>query len=379
MKPSLKLILIALILYMPLVGYGQGRECISYLSLDLTNSSRLISLAKSQYEVGEFKAAITNLKDVLNLDTKNIEALSLLSRSYFKLGQLDKALEAQKRVIKYEASYAESSYFHLALILYALERFDESELNIRNILERNPKNKSALNLLASILLQTPDTYEEAFATIQAMGDLTPNDKDYLKLKAEYFYKRGDYPSALKVSNRMISENRPKVNNDRSIHGRPKAKASYKLGLVIKAKILLAMNVKTHEALDLILEFEKYVLFTKSWVILLKAEAYFNIGQIKESKATLLRYANQSDDVDLDIIAALVKIETEGQRPTTDPVVARIFQTLDQTQVYEVMRRARENTWNYESDPKNDDGVKITNSFWFGLNHRPIDARAIFSF
>ena len=55
-------------------------------------------------KAGNYKAAVIELKKVLELDPENLEAISQLAESYLKLQRLDNALYQYEKLIKVDSN-----------------------------------------------------------------------------------------------------------------------------------------------------------------------------------------------------------------------------------------------------------------------------------
>jgi len=130
---------------------GRFREAEVWLnrarSSDRTMTASQYNLGRIAFETGRFEEAARHFESVLRQDPDNIMALRAAAYSRIRNGDLEKAEALYVRVLELLPESADGA-FNYALVLFALERFEDSEA----ALQRHPftleENASSLLLLA---------------------------------------------------------------------------------------------------------------------------------------------------------------------------------------------------------------------------------------
>lgn len=346
-------------------------NCKYYLNSKYQPIPQIMKKANESYKNGKYQQAIEYLESILAIDRQDIFATSLLARNYYLVKNFNMALRLQLQVLQLEKRYNEVSYFSMAQFFLALGKKDYALKYFNEVIKNNPNHLAALGLTARIFLEKNEL-ELAYDLIHRKLEVDPKDTHALSLFVEYFYKKGQLNQALKFAQRLVNENAPRKKQVRV----PKA---YRTGLALRAKVLVALGGKTNLeiALNDIKTLEPMMANVSGWVGLLKAEAFYKLGDVKQSLSVLLHGVRSSQVLDIAILAAMVKIEIggEGLKTNFNPVLEVAFKQLNPTEVFEVLRLSKQDSWDFVPDAniKFSPGI-IINSFWSGLHNMPVDGQ-----
>ncbi len=330
--------------------------------------------AKQLYDLGLREDAKVHLDAILKENPNDLYALALYAKILSSTGNrtdLETAFTMQQRVLELEQSYREASHLAMAQILTSLGRSNEATASFRRVLEENPEHAGALGMLARLKINEGEL-RIARDLIEARGALprqsSKPDPNYLSMSAEVWFKLGNTDMALRRANELINSFRPR-------RGQSRVPKAFITGLLIKAKILVIDPSRTNEVHRLLNEAESYLGFY-SWFAILRAEAYYREGNIIESRKTLINILNQSKHLDLDVIAALVKIDRSSH--SEGDLLSELFKHLEPNQVVEVMDRSKNLDWevNVEGTPMTQSPYSLRNSFWDSLHTIPVNLQAI---
>ncbi len=342
-------------------------NCEHYLEPESFVTKKVMWKANKNYDQGQYNKAIVNLKSILAHDEDDVIALSLLSRSYFSLGFLKGAEKHQKKVLLKETDYREASYLAMAQIFIAKSKDDLADVFLSAVLKVNPKNPFALGLMVRKLLNQ-NKLEEAEPYLDQKGLLDPNELNYLSLESEFNFRAKNFVEALKFANQLVKfkDHKPEANQTRI----PKA---YRVSLLLKAKILAQIPDQAIDALKILDEYQSHINYSQSWVSLLKAEILFKLERFGESKNILIEILKYSEQVDLLVIAALIRIENKGFKVPSTTLLQDIFKKLTHEEILEVVTLSKQDDWDYlpghiHNRPP---GSLVLNNFWFGLNNLPV--------
>ncbi|MGH1469184.1 MAG: tetratricopeptide repeat protein [Bdellovibrionales bacterium] len=361
----------AYIIFFVMCFANLSRAQISCASL-LSSSAKFdvkekMALAKRLYNEGSLIEARKTLNKILNRNPNDFRALSLRARISFSLGHLNAAERTQVEAIKAEGVYREVSHVSLAQILIARGKHKEALENLDLVLGQTPNHTTALGMKARLHLDLKE-YELAYEAIMRKLDLDAYDTYALSYLVEYHYKRDQFDQALKISNRLINENKPRAGQRRI----PKA---YAMGLTLRAKVLTAMNGQARAALVDIYELERIYPNLHGWLLKLKAEALFKDGEFSKAVKTLVDLIKKSHEVDVFLVAALVKIEKDSNTNSIENLLGVLMKALSPKEIGLALELSRDLDWDYtppmevEMSP-----VQLRNNFWFGLHNMPIDSQ-----
>ena len=132
-----------------LLMQGDFNGCINCLSKTLeqepNNNSVNILLAESNFSLGNFSAASTNLSVLLRFDSNSLQVLKLQFKIHHKQEQLFKAYDIIKRIIAIEPTL--ENKYELAIICTRIAKIDEAKYLLESYTEKVKNNAFAyLNL-----------------------------------------------------------------------------------------------------------------------------------------------------------------------------------------------------------------------------------------
>jgi tetratricopeptide (TPR) repeat protein len=105
------------------------------------------NLGRIAFETKRYSVAIKHFESILKADTGNVMALKSAAYTEIMLGNLDGAGKYYARVLTLEPESADDG-FNYALVLYAMEKYDESEEILKRFAYAMPDNKNTLLLLS---------------------------------------------------------------------------------------------------------------------------------------------------------------------------------------------------------------------------------------
>lgn len=323
-------------------------------------------MASELVKQGNYDEALYHLNIILEIQPKDYRALALKSHVFFRLKRVEEALVFQLESMQSEPAYREASYMSLANIYVALNQPDEALTALNEVLRNNPNHTQALGLKARMHLLINEL-EEAYNAISLKFDIDEKDTYALSLLVEYYYKKSDFPAALKIANRLVTSHKPKKYQRRA----PKA---YLVGLALRAKVYTAINGHLKNALDDLETLNGYFERLFPWLIKLKAEALYKSGKIIEAQRVLKSLVEISDQVDLSVAAALVRIEQTGESDGQNAFLSLMFSRFSDEEVRLTMLLSRQLDWDYFPKGESAPGVKsMINTFWSSLYSMPVNS------
>jgi len=94
-----------------------------------------------------------------------------------------------------------------AMLAEKMDRLDILEQDLRNILDRDPKNAQALNALGYTLADRTERYDEAFVLINQALEISPNDFYILDSMGWVLYRLGRLEESIEYLNKALEERR----------------------------------------------------------------------------------------------------------------------------------------------------------------------------
>ncbi|MDR0878655.1 MAG: tetratricopeptide repeat protein [Treponema sp.] len=131
---------------------------------DKTKSASEYNLGRIAFEAGRYSDAANHFESILKTDPENVMAIKAAAYTRIKTGEIEKAEALYKRVLKLVPESADDGY-NYALVLYAMEKYEETEKVIKEhefaLLENNDvllllaRSQNAQNKVEAI-----DTYDK---------------------------------------------------------------------------------------------------------------------------------------------------------------------------------------------------------------------------
>ena len=100
-------------------------------SRDRTLSASEYNLGRIAFETGRFQDAARHFESILRRDPVNVLALQAAAYTRIRTGEIEKAAAFYQRLLAIVPESADDGY-NYALVLYAMERYEEAELMLRN-------------------------------------------------------------------------------------------------------------------------------------------------------------------------------------------------------------------------------------------------------
>ena len=135
-----------------------------------------------------------------------------------------------------------------------------------------------------------------------------------------------------------------------------------------SRILIAEG-KNREAITLLKKLK--VTPSVSWEL---AHAYYNVGDFQSARSSLIQMVQSTKEVKPKVVAALIKIDLQGDKPGRDPMIELIKKSLDPKVLKRIVAEQDRIRWSHEIETGVDD-VSISNTFWTRDHSLPIDGKA----
>lgn len=352
-------------------------SCSQYLSERAIEVRKAMKQAKAMATEGRQTEAIAQLENLLSAHPNDLRALTFLARLQYQTKDFEKAYINQSLVLLHEPNYKEAAYFTMAQILRSLKKETEAQNYLQEIIKHNPQHSVALGMLARINLDQ-NQLEKAYDLLGQKLEVQPHDTHALTYLAEYHLKRSDLKSALKISQRLVNENKPRQDQQR-------APMAYRVGLALRAKIYSTSAETASKALEDLQTLAKLMKEPLPWMTLVKAEAFFRLGQMQESQKELLSLVRDSVRLDPVVVSALIRIEMEGKDislaqaldSSFHPVVQALLRQLEPKELAEVFVLAKDKDWEFVPTtpvPSLSGHVSVYNYFWSQLYSMPVDTQ-----
>lgn len=110
-----------------------------------------------------------------------------------------------------QKGYDEDLLYSRAMLAEKMDRLDVLEMDLRAILDKDPKNSQALNALGYTLADRTDRYDEAYDLIERALEISPNDFFVLDSMGWILYRLGRLDEAIEFLNKALSvKNDPEI-------------------------------------------------------------------------------------------------------------------------------------------------------------------------
>ncbi len=118
-------------------------------------------------------------------------------------GELDASMDVLNTALE---NFPESNTLRYARSMLGEQRDDLAlmESDLRNIIERDPDNATALNALGYTLANRTERYDEAYDLISRALELQPDEPAILDSMGWILYRKGDYTEALDYLSRAYA-------------------------------------------------------------------------------------------------------------------------------------------------------------------------------
>jgi tetratricopeptide (TPR) repeat protein len=187
--------------YMDMKRYPEAEKWLTLASNE--KKTRLASeynLGRIAFETKRYKDALARFEKLLSLDPDNVMALKAAAYTKIKLNDLEGTLSLYKRILELSPESADDGY-NYALVLYALEQYEESEAVLVKYPFALDDNKDVLLLYARVqrVQNKPDAADSYAKYLETNSDAKVRYEYAASLEIGGFYARAleEYRAALK--------------------------------------------------------------------------------------------------------------------------------------------------------------------------------------
>lgn len=311
--------------------------------LQPNHPSTLGMISHALFKMKRFAEALPMLELRLAL-SDHVPSLSMKAQAFFHLQRYAEALRVAVEVLKVEPYNSAVLTVQLSSLV-KLRRFEQAIVAADNMMKADPTLSLALSLKAQSLIRL-ERFTEALQVIETRLQFEPSNSHALAMQVNVLLKLQRFNEAASIVGRI--EN-----------GFFKA---YYSAQVFIAKKQYAKAIELLKTLDSGLNVK--------WLL---AQAYFLAGDMKSSRQNLLFIVQKSKTLQLRVVAALIKIHMFGEQTASDPFLMGLTEQLSRKALNKVLAYEEALFWDYEPVSQSHD-ISISNSFWDGLNAKPVNSQ-----
>ncbi len=295
------------------------------------------------FKLKRFTEALPLLDLRLSL-SDHVPSLSRKAQALFHLRSYAEALPLAVEVLKIEPQNPAVLAVQLTS-LYKLRRFTEAIAAADHMIKANPTRSLALSLKAQSLMRL-ERFAEALQVIEFRLQFEPNNPHVLAMQVHALLKLERFNEAATIVGR-IEDGFFKFYYSAQVFI---AKKQYTKAIELLKTLDSGLNVK--------------------WLL---AQAYFLAGDMKSSRQSLLFIVQNSKTLQPRVVAALIKIHLLGEQTAMDPFLFGLTQQLSKKELDKILAYKESLFWDYEPVSQGPE-VSISNSFWDGLNAKPVNGQ-----
>ncbi|MDR1302957.1 MAG: tetratricopeptide repeat protein, partial [Treponema sp.] len=162
-------------------------------AVDKTKVASEYNLGRIAFETKQYPEALGYFEKILARDPVNLIVLKAVAYTYIKLGNIEKAEAVYQRVLALTPESADDGY-NYALVLYAMEKYDQSEQVLAAYPFALQENKEVLLLFARTQKaqhkpEAADSYAQWFETTEKTDDPLVHYEYASVLETSGFYAR----------------------------------------------------------------------------------------------------------------------------------------------------------------------------------------------
>ncbi len=179
---------------------GQYAQAAQYLreSADFsTQAGKWLEVAFYEQLDGKNTQALQTLKQAYARFDKNVEVGYFYALALMDAQDSRRAARVLSGVLQTNPQY-ENARLAYAFALEDLHRYRAMETQVREVIEQNPKNAAAYNLLGFSLAERKVRLDEAQELVTQALALRPDDRAFADSLAWVYYQQGKYAQALKL-------------------------------------------------------------------------------------------------------------------------------------------------------------------------------------
>lgn len=169
-----------------------------------TDAGKWVQVSFYEQRAGDDRAALATLKEAYKRFDKNVEVGYFYGLMLQDAKQYRRAARVLKGVLRTNPQY-ENARLAYAYALESLGKYKEMEAQVLLVLEQNPKNAAACNLLGFSLADRGVRLEEAREYISRALALDPEDRSFIDSMAWVQYRQGRYAEALDLLEALDAE------------------------------------------------------------------------------------------------------------------------------------------------------------------------------
>ncbi len=352
------------------------------LAIDPNDIRTLHMAAQIQLRLFRMEAALTHLKQLMSVQPTHTTTVGMTAYALFKLNRFEEALPLLQLRLQLDPNNTKALIM-LAQTLSKLKRDAEVDEVALKLLSRDPENYTML-LVQLESLQRLEDHRGVVRTANKILLIDPTNPYIYGVKARSLTKQGKYTEALtaidarlqlepesgyaasmkvQVLLKLERYDQAEINVERIENGFHK---SY-----FRAQILIGRK-KFSPAIELLKTLDSGL--NVKWLL---ARAYYSSGDMRNARSNLLFIVQHSKVLRPRVVAALVKIQLSGEQTALDPMLSVLTEKLPPETLTRVLAYKEALFWDYEPVAQVSD-VSISNSFWEGLNARPVNGQTFHS-
>jgi len=169
--------------------------------LEPSNPQWLLRRARANFNLERFEEAMEACQRVMEFNAGDLEARTLAARIHLKWGDIESAEALSPLDTEHDGAIITS--IGLARLAYRLGRYEKAEAICNKIIDKDPEDLKALELLGRIY-SNQRRHDVALGLWQRLGTLKPEDR-FINLKiTKACYNMGDYPGSDTACDRVLA-------------------------------------------------------------------------------------------------------------------------------------------------------------------------------
>ncbi|MBO7238312.1 MAG: tetratricopeptide repeat protein [Elusimicrobiaceae bacterium] len=159
-----------------------------------TDAGKWLQVSFYQQQMGDNQGALETLQEAYKRFDKNVEIGYFYALLLQDNGKYKQAARVLKGVLDTNSAY-ENARLAYAFSLESLGKYKEMEEQVRLLIEQNPKNAAAYNLLGFSLAERNTRLDEALELITKAVSINPKDAAFQDSLAWVYYRQGEVDRA----------------------------------------------------------------------------------------------------------------------------------------------------------------------------------------
>ena len=313
------------------------------LILQPNHTSTLGMISHTLFKMKRYAEALPFLELRL-AQSDHLPSLSIKAQVLFHLQRYAEVIPVAAEVLNREPNFT-AVYAVQLVSLFKLRRFQEAIVAADNMISIDLSDALVLSLKSQALMRV-ERYTEALKVIETRLQLQPNNSHALAMQVHVLLKLGRFGEAAGIVGR-IEDGFFKSYYSAQIFI---AQKQYAKAIALLKTLDSGLNVK--------------------WLL---AQAYFLAGDMKNSRQNLLFIVQNSKTLQPRVVAALIKIHLFGEPTAMEPFLFSLTQQLPKKVLDKILAYKESMFWDFEPISQGLE-ISISNSFWDGLNARPVNGQ-----